>query len=173
MVKKQNTGKRAYRATAVIRDGLADSGVAPDGLSKNLFQDIALIQNRARGQLFEKMAEIMIGNAFGVRDFKKQICFMTPHGKRKIDLFIGETGVAVEVKSGYGRLCKFTKEQIEKDRFILEHEPEVSQVVWMCFRGATRPLIASLKKNGIDYCDIEYDRLNGCSDEDEKNIIRI
>lgn len=163
---------RDFKATEILRSSLNDSGVNIKEINKNLLRDISLIQNRTRGPLFELMAEVIIGNVFGVKDFKKQNVYKTPYGKRRVDLFIAETGVAIEVKSGYGRSRKFIREQIKKDKYILTHEPDVKQIVWVCFRGATKPLIALLNKNGIQYCDIEYDRLDTQSEEIKKTIIR-
>lgn len=119
------------------------------------------------------MAEVIIGKVFGVKKFSKQNVYSTPYGKRRIDLFIPETGVAIEVKSGYGRSRKFIREQIKKDTYIVANEPEIKQIVWVCFRGATKPLIALLQKNGIDYCDIGYDKLDSQSGAIEKTFIRV
>lgn len=170
---KELRENRDFKATEIVKNSLNDSGVDVRDLNKNLLRDISLIQNRTRGPLFELMAEVIIGNVFGVNKFDKQIVYSTPYGKRRIDLFIPETGVAIEVKSGYGRSRKFIREQIKKDNYILANEPNVKQIVWVCFRGATKPLIALLQKNGIEYCDIEYDKLDTQSEVIEKTIIRV
>jgi hypothetical protein len=164
---------REFKATDIVKNSLNNAGIDVKDLNKNLLQDISLIQNRSRGPLFELMAEVIIGNVFNVNEFDKQTVFSTPYGKRRIDLFIPRQGVAIEVKSGYGRLRNFIKEQIKKDAFILTHEPSVKQVVWVCFRGATKPLTELLQKNGIEYCDIEYDKLDTQSADIEKTIIRV
>lgn len=163
---------RDFKATEILKNSLNKSDIDVRELNKNLLRDISLIQNRARGPLFELMAEVIIGNAFGVKEFEKQNVYATPYGSRRIDLFIAETGVAIEVKSGYGRSRKFTRNQIKKDSYILQNEPNVKQIVWVCFRGATKPLITLLQKNGIQYCDIEYDKIDTQSDVIEKNIIQ-
>jgi len=164
---------RDCKATEIVKNSLNNSGFEVKDLNKDLLRDISLIQNRTRGPLFELMAEVIIGNVFGVKEFKKQNVYTTPYGKRRIDLFIAETGVAIEVKSGYGRSRKFTRKQIEKDSYILQNEPNVNQIVWVCFRGATKPLITLLHKNGIQYCDIEYDKIDTQRDAIEKTIIRV
>lgn len=170
---KELKENRNFRATEIVRNSLGNSGIDVKDLNRNLLRDIALIQNRTRGPLFELMAEVVIGNVFCVREFKKQNVYETPYGKRRIDLFISETGVAIEVKSGYGRLRKFIREQIRKDNYILQNESTVNEIVWVCFRGATNPLITFLHKHGIQYCDIEYDSLDEQCGAVEKTIIRV
>lgn len=171
--KKELRENRALKATEVLRRSLDDAGVGIAGIGKSLLKDISLIQNRTRSPVFELMAEVIIGNVFGVDGFRKQNVYTTPYGKRRIDLFIAEAGVAIEVKSGYVRSRKFIREQVRKDRYILSNEPEVKQVVWVCFRGATQPLINLLNKGGIQYCDIEYDRLDAQSEEIKKVVARV
>ena len=147
---------REFKANKILKDCLDNNFW---GTNKKLLRDISLIQNRTRGPLFELMAEIIIGKVFGVSEFDKQTVFSTPYGRRKIDLFIPDQSVAIEIKSGYARLKNFIKKQILKDNYILINDPGVKQIVWVCFRGATKPLVTYLKKNCIDYVDVEYDRL--------------
>nr|VFJ65142.1 MAG: hypothetical protein BECKFM1743C_GA0114222_103874 [Candidatus Kentron sp. FM]VFJ65994.1 MAG: hypothetical protein BECKFM1743A_GA0114220_103975 [Candidatus Kentron sp. FM] len=167
---KQN---REFKATEIVKNSLNNAGIDVNDLNKNLLRDISLIQNRTRGPLFELMSEVIIGNVFDVKEFDKQTVFSTPFGKRRIDFLIPEQGVAIEVKSGYGRLRSFIRDQVKKDRYILDHEPNIKQIVWVCFRGATEPLIRLLQENEIEYCDIEYDKLGGQSEVIEKTIIRV
>ena len=164
---------RDFKATKNLRKGLVKKNIDVEELGPGLLRKVALIQSRARGPLFEMMTETIIGNVYGTKKFEKQTVFSTPYGKRRIDLFIPETGVSIEVKSGYGRLRAFTRTQIKKDKHILDHEPTVEQIYWFCFRGATRPLIAYLEKNGIGFCDIEYDRMETQSDTAERTVIRV
>ncbi len=110
---------RAFKATEILKNDFNNLGIEITKINKNLLKDISLIQNLARGPLFELMAEVIIGNVFGVKKFKRQNIYKTPYGQRKIDLFVAETGVAIEVKSGYGRLRRFIWEQIKKDKYIL------------------------------------------------------
>jgi len=170
---KELKKNRDFKATEIINNSFEKSDIDIKVLNRNLLRDISLIQNRARGPMFELMAEVIIRNAFGIKNFNKQNVYSTPYGKRRIDLFLPETGVAIEVKSGYARSKKFIREQIKKDNYILNNEPLVKQIVWMCFRGATKPLIVFLKKNNIEYCDIGYDKFDSKHETKESDVIRI
>ncbi len=161
---------RDFKSIKNLKNCFDNSGIEINKLDNTLIKNIVLTQNRGRGKLFEIMAEVMVANVFGVAEFKKQNIYQTPYGKRRIDLFIPAKGIAVEVKSGYGRVRGFIKDQIKKDAYILLNEPEVKQIIWLCFRGATKPLIKLLKENHIQYYDIEYDRIDTKTQNTKKTI---
>lgn len=167
---------RDFKATELLKNSLCKTGVEIKDLQKRFLSDIALLQNRTRGPLFELMAEVMIGNVFNVSEFDRQAVFTTPDGVRRFDLFVPSQGIAFEVKSGYVRLRRFTREQINKDRHLLANDERVKRVIWVCFRGATAPLINALDGKGlkpeIEYFDIGYDQME-VDEEKPKQIIRI
>lgn len=155
---------RDFRATELFKTGLVDAGVNVQVLRKGFLQEIALLQNRTRGPLFELMAEVMIGKTFNISNFDKQAVFIVPGlGVRRFDLFEPGRGIAFEVKSGYVRLRGFTRKQIEKDKYLLAHDDRIKKVIWVCFRGATVPLVRALERGEptvvIDYYDIGFDHM--------------
>jgi len=164
---------RDFKATEIIQSSFAKTGIRRAELDKGLFQEIALIQNRTRGPLFELMAEVIIGKVFTLQGCDRQKVLSTPYGDRKIDIYIPSDKVAIEVKSGYARSTAFTRKQIQKDKYLLEYQCDVKRVVWFCFRGATDPIQKSLKDTGIEYCDIEYDSFEEQVSETEKIVIRV
>ena len=148
---------RDFKATEIIKKNLYKNRAEADSLKKGLLREIALIQNRTRGPLFELMAETLIIKVFGEHEFISQKRIVTPFGVRFVDKYIPEKKIMIEVKSGYVRLNKFIREQVKKDNYLLINHPEIDEVVWLCFRGATTPLINFIKSNGIEYIDIQYD----------------
>ncbi|UAA37286.1 hypothetical protein KIH87_11115 [Paraneptunicella aestuarii] len=137
----------------------------------DIIKNIIPLQNRTRGSIFEVMAEVIIGNTFGITDFDKQVSFVTPYGVRRIDLFSKNQAVAIEIKSGFARLNSATRAQVRKDISILNNEDSVDRVVWFCFRGATKPLIKHLTESQIEYVDLEYDKLDCDVEGEPKTII--
>lgn len=158
---RQLRQNRCFKATELFNNGLVDAGVNVQELRKGFLQEIALLQNRTRGPLFELMAEVMIGKIFNISDFDRQAVFTVPQlGKRRFDLFSPSHGIAFEVKSGYVGLRSFTRKQIAKDKYLLTHDEQVKRIVWVCFRGATEPLVKALERGTsdavIDYFDIGF-----------------
>lgn len=164
---------RSFKATEIIQSSLEKAGIKKSELDKSLFQKISLIQNRNRGPLFELMTEAIIERVFGINEFDRQAVFKTPFGDRRIDLFIPDNKIAIEVKSGYARSTAFTRNQIMKDNYLIQHTAEVERVVWFCFRGATNPLMKFLSTNGVEFCDIGYDTFEEQMLEAEKIVIRV
>lgn len=166
--------RRFNSGVDVIKRCLSANGVDIRTLDNDLWKKGSLTQNRARGEMFELMAETLIHNVFGQKAFIKQKTYVTPHGKRVIDLYEAESRVAIEVKSGHVRLSRHIKKQIDLDFYIMKNEAEVENIVWMCFRGATKSVINILKSKGIQYCDIEYDKIDDSNESNtEKTIIRV
>jgi hypothetical protein len=159
---------REQKADQILKDDLIDKY----GLRKGLLKEITLIQNSSRGRIFEIMGEVTIAKVFDVEDFDKQKVFNTPYGKRRIDLYSKEKGVIIEVKSGYARSKAFIRKQIQKDLYILENESHIKKAVWICFRGATKPLMKLLENSNIDYVDMEYDKME-IDSKSEKTVIRV
>lgn len=167
---------REFRATELLKSSLDNQGVKVKTLGGNFLKEIALLQNRTRGPLFELMAEVMIVKAFNLSEFNRQAVFITPFGVRRFDLYVKSGGIAFEVKSGYARLRSFTRKQIQKDRYLLENDETVKRVIWVCFRGATAPLLNALMGSGpepnIECFDIAIDQMEADYDKD-RQVIRI
>lgn len=158
---------REFKANQILKDDLIDKF----GLRKSLLSQIALIQNRTRGKVFEIMGEVCVKEAFDVKDFDRQSSFETPFGLRKIDIFDKEKGLIIEVKSGYARSKLFVRKQIQKDAYLVKYHSDIKKAIWVCFRGATKPLINYLKQYKIDYYDVGYDKME--IDFGEKSIVRV
>ena len=151
---------REFKANEILKDKLQETGALPEDSRERIIKSISLIQNRTRGPLFELMAEVILAKIYKFENYDRQAVFETPYGKRRIDLYIPDQKLAIEVKSGYARSRKFVRTQIKKDHYVLRNNPEVEKIVWICFRGATKPLISYLKKHDIEYYDLEYDLRN-------------
>jgi hypothetical protein len=159
---------REFKANQILKDDLIDKF----GLRKSLLQGITLVQNRTRGKIFEIMGEVCATKAFEIQNFSRQTVFNTPYGKRKADIYDEKQGILIEVKSGYARSKHFTREQVQKDFYILKNYENIKRIIWVCFRGATKPLISYLHKHSIEYFDVEYDKIEIDSTK-EKEIIRV
>ena len=127
---------------------------------KKLLSEITILQNRTRGNLFELMGELTVSDIYNIKDFKTQKIFETPLGKRKVDLFSEQEQLIIEIKSGYARSNAFTRKQVKKDIYIINNYDEVKKVIWILFRGGTKPFIKYLDKYNIEHFDVEYDRVN-------------
>ena len=168
---KQNRERKAKQMLEQVFES-SNLSMAEHGetIFEGMIKDFIPLQSRTRGAIFEVMAEGLIGNTFDITDFKRQRVYHTPFGKRKIDLYSPKREVIIEIKSGYARLNKSTRLQINKDGYIRDNEPGVNHVVWFCFRGATAPLTRYLEKNNIEVIDLEYDKLP-VEDDDEINKV--
>lgn len=73
------------------------------------------------------------------------------------------------MKSGYVINRASIRLQVSKDWFLLASHSEVDRVVWLLYRGGSKPLIRNLEKAGIDWHDLEYDlRYSGASLTEEE-----
>ena len=58
----------------------------------------------------------------------------------------------------------------------MKNDERVKRVIWICFRGATAPLVRVLKgekgEPEIDYFDIGYDRMESHEDK-SRQLIRV
>ncbi len=162
--KKELAANRRQYFKKNMETVLRDAGVDPAIIRPKVYREMCNLQNRTRGQLFELMGEVLTVNNLRDRlrigpDDKpqKQKTFITPHGRRRNDLYYDSLRLAVEVKSGYVYLNKSTRAQIEKDRWLLQ-AGYVEAVVWLVFRGGSSNAIAALKKADIETIDIEWDK---------------
>jgi len=76
-----------------------------------------------------------------------QFTFETPYGGRRIDCFVKEKKLAVEVKSAYVDARRRNREQIQKDAYLLA-KGEVRTVTWILLGGGSqrvRQLLADAK----------------------------
>ena len=153
---KELRKNRDLKANEILKMDLIDKFNLRDGL----LRELSLIQNKARGNIFEIMGEVIVGNTFNIDKFSTQTVFDTPYGKRRVDLYDEKNGIIIEIKSGYARSKSFIRKQIKKDSYILNNHKNINRAIWICFRGATSPLQLFLNKYNIEYFDIEYDKID-------------
>ena len=127
-------------------------GDLPPDVEKLYLQKMTAIQNETRGKLGELFGEVSL-TANGMADesdiFRDTVVFSTPYGKRRIDVWHDERKHALEVKSGYACLSKIVRNQIRKDKFLMENGT-VACVSWRLMKGGSTPLINILEANKIE-----------------------
>lgn len=127
-------------------------GAMPPDVEKLYLQKMTAIQNETRGKLGELFGEVSL-TANGMADerdiSRDTVVFSTPYGKRRIDVWHNERRHALEVKSGYACLSKFVRNQIRKDKFLMENGT-VASVSWRLMKGGSTPLVKILEANKIE-----------------------
>ena len=140
-------------------------GFLPPDVERLYLRKMISIQNNTRGKLGELIGEVSF-TATGMGEeediIRDIVTFPTPFGKRRIDVWHTINKHALEVKSGYACLNKFTRNQIRKDKFLLS-EGTVSKVSWRLMQGGSRPLIKFLHQS-------EFEVLEGWPDLNEFNV---
>lgn len=132
-------------------------------LSALFFDRITSILNRSKGSSYEKMATaIVLANAVEELDIKEPLilvdkkvfaCYEDGNENRRCDIYLENRNIAYEVKSYRPCLCRFVREQIKKDAWLLNHQ-KVDQIWWLLFQGATSSVLKALTSNGITYIDV-------------------
>jgi len=136
-------------------------------LSENFYHKITSLLNRSKGASYEKMAAaVVISNAIEMLeipepeillDRKEFQCFEEGNEKRRCDIFLVNQKIAYEIKSYRVCNCRFVREQICKDAWLLKNK-QLEQVWWMLFQSATPSVLKSLTQNGIIYLDVLNDK---------------
>lgn len=152
---------RSRRFDSNLKPSLEAQGVDTKQFSQRFFQDMALMQNRARGTLFELAGEVLITGhiqrmGHGGTELRKQVRFTVGNGVRVADFFVPAIKTIFEVKSGYLIWNKPAKLQANKDVWLLDQSHEVEQVVWFLFRGGSPRALAGLKTAGIERFDLGF-----------------
>lgn len=147
MVRKPGT------IVTALRDEFERKGVDHSDLPRNMLQRLALRQNAARGDTYEKIVVMALMQAFGLSDLTRHVCFTTPLGRRFVDLYHAEGRVCFEIKSGRVTLTRLIRQQIRKDRHMVEKDQSVDGVIWCLFEGASDPALAALRQAGLQFLD--------------------
>ena len=155
--------------TGSVKYPLSSSNPALGILPDSFWQNIQLDVNRAKGKGYEKLATTLIVNSLKEKldtskltiSFDKEwfYCFADNNCRRCYDIFIKELLVGYEIKSSRVVHNRFIREQIQKDKWLLEHK-EVNEVRWILFNGATQNVLQALTHNKIMYLDITGDENN-------------
>ncbi len=152
---------RERRFESGLKPALDVAGVEAGVFKSRFFQDVALIQNRARGQLFELIAErLLVGHLqrMGLEgaDFERQVRFPVDQGIRVADFYVPAKRLIVEVKSGYVTWSRSVRLQAAKDACLLQSADRVGQVEWFLFRGGSPRALAGLAAAGITCYDLGF-----------------
>jgi hypothetical protein len=137
------------------------------GLLPEIFwQQMIIDQNRHRGSLYEKIALAIVLNTLDedvdaskltiLQDKQCFLCFKDNVKKRRYDIYIKELQLAFEVKSHRVILNKFTKAQIQKDKWLLENK-RLKEIRWLLFDGASKNTLQALSQGKVIYIDINGD----------------
>ena len=134
-------------------------GILPD----SFWQGIQIGINRTKGKGYEKLATSLIVDSLKEKldtskftiliDKEWFYCFKENTCKRRYDIFIKEVLVGYEIKSSRVVYKSFVREQIQKDKWLLENK-KVNEVRWILFNGATQNVLKALTQNKILYLDI-------------------
>lgn len=167
---------RSRRFESRLKPLLDVQGVATDGFRQRFFQDMALMQNRARGSLFELAGEALVtghlrrmGHAGA--ELRRQVRFAVADGFRIADFYVPALRTSFEVKSGYVVWNKSVRLQAQKDAWLLGQAQAVARVVWLLFRGGSARALAGLQAAGIECFDLEFD--TATPDPQPVTVIRI
>jgi len=151
------------KRTGSIKYPLSGSNSALGILPNSSWNEIQLSVNRAKGKGYEKLATSLIIDSLKEKldtlkftiliDKEWFYCFEDNSVKRRYDIFIKELLVGYEIKSSRVVYNSFVREQIQKDKWLLEHK-QVTEVRWILFNGATQNVLKALTQNKILYLDI-------------------
>jgi hypothetical protein len=154
---------KTSKRTGSIKYPLSGNNPALDILSDSFWQKMIIENNRAKGNGHERLATSLIVDLLkGKLDVSKLTirtdkewfyCFEENVRKRRYDIFIKELLVGYEIKSSRVVYNKFVREQILKDKWLLENK-KVNEIRWILFNGATPKVLQALTQNKIMYLDI-------------------
>lgn len=127
--------------------------------SQGFFQNMALMQNRTRGTLFELAGEVLLTGhlqRMGLTgtELRKQVRFAVEDRIRVADFYVPAIKTIFEIKSGYVIWNKPLRQQAKKDAWLLGQSQEVTRVVWFLFRGGSARALAGLEAAGIECFDL-------------------
>jgi hypothetical protein len=147
---------------------LSDASSGTLNLNTKLLNEIALIQNRARGKVYEQMGLVLV--QYYLREIENyqgsiniaedKVVFDCPNSKgkqskRRFDLFLLDFQIGVEIKSGRVTYRGSIRDQIYKDHFLMK-KGDVQDVWWFLFYGASKRVISELNKRNIAYIDFGF-----------------
>jgi hypothetical protein len=157
------------KKTGTIKYPLSGNNPALGILPESFLQEMQIGINKAKGKSYEKIATALIVDSLKEKldiskftiliDKEWFYCFDENTCKRRYDIFIKELLVGYEIKSYNVVYNRFVREQIQKDKWLLEHK-KVNEVRWLLFNGATQNVLKALTQNKILYLDITGDENN-------------
>jgi len=161
--------RRASKHTGSIKYPLSGNNPALGILPNSFWQKMVIENNRGKGKGYEKLAMSLIIDSLKEKlDISKLTiridkewfyCFEENTCKRRYDIFIKELLVGYEIKSSRVIYNRFVREQIQKDKWLLENK-RVNEVRWILFNGATPKVLQALTQNKIMYLNITGDENN-------------
>jgi hypothetical protein len=154
------------KATGSIKYPLSGDNPALNILPDSFWKEMIIEGNRVKGKGYEKIATSLIISSLKEKldiskltillDKKWFYCFENNTNKRRYDIFIKELFVGYEIKSSHVIHNQFVREQIKKDKWLLDRKM-VNEVRWILFNGATSNVLKALTQNKIMYLDITGD----------------
>ena len=123
-----------------------------DELERKFRPQLIRSQNRIRGLVGEFLGSEYLTNSQNVSIdsvIKDKKLFETPLGNRRIDVYNEEKGICIEVKMGYLYNSSKIKNQIEKDRFLLENNI-VNKVIWILYQDGSINVKSNIKNSGFE-----------------------
>jgi len=162
----------AYRISTISRrrkgtsQQISDASDGKVKLDSALLNEIALMQNRARGKIYEKMGQSLV--EYYLREIEKYegpiniVADKTTfdsfdsngkRSKRRFDLYLVDFRIGVEIKSGRVNYHRSIRDQIHKDYYLLKNNL-VTDVWWFLFYGASQKTLAELLKRKINFIDL-------------------
>ncbi len=150
------------KKTGSIKYPLNGQNPALGIVSEKFWQEIIVDQNRHRGKFYENIAmSIVIGSLSEdvdvskltiLQDSQSFSCYNDGIKKRRYDIYIKELELAFEVKSARIILNKFTRQQMQKDKWLLENKC-LKEVRWLLFEGASKKCLEALTQSKIIFID--------------------
>ncbi len=133
---------------------LAHNEDPKDSLQKQVLLTKAKnIQNQTRGKLGELLGGVLLTQQTNATDdslVTDKAVFETPHGKRRIDVYWENSGLAIETKMGYITNSKSIRTQIEKDAYLVQNGI-ICSVIWLLVKGGSMAVKMNLDKHRIAY----------------------
>ena len=154
-------GSRSRRFDSNLKPSLDAEGIDSGQFRQRFFQDMALMQNRTRGPLFELAGEgLLMGHlqrlGHAGAELRKQVRFAAGDNLRIADFFAPAFNTIFEIKSGYVVWSKPVRLQAAKDAWLLKQSLEVTEVVWLLFRGGSARALDGLESAGIECFDLGF-----------------
>lgn len=167
---------RLRRFESNLKPSLAVAGIDPAQFQSRFFQDMALLQNRTRGPLFELAGELLLTQhlarlGHAGTELRKQVRLPAGDELRIADFYAPAIKTLFEVKSGYICWSKAVRHQVGKDAWLLRNSPEVAEVIWLLFRGASAKALSQLAAVGIVCVDLGFG--NAEVSDGPKTVIRV
>lgn len=117
-------------------------------LNRTYERKIRSIRARTRGRLGEVLTATILPREIRDGVVYDKAVFDTPWGSRRVDNFLEKTRQAIESKLTRVVASRRIREQIRKDRYLLD-QGVFSEVIWVLFYGGSKRLLALLREHDI------------------------